>query len=488
LSKEASRLNGTTVSRAALEVDDSGDDRVETFLFCMLVGGLAWAPFWLGSNRVLPWGVNGVLFPSLTLIYEVSLLLRGRRHPFALKWLATPAALFVVVVVWICVQMSTEALRLAPSLSHPIWGMTAEALQRPVAASISVNRGATAIALVRLLTVASLFWLALQLCRDAPRANLLLQAISLIVTVYCAAGLALSTFWSGAIPFFDAPGNPGPVRSTFVNTNNFATYAGLGLVVTVGLLLRLYRHELPGEADFFFQRLAAFIEATGRRAWFPLACSLLILVALLGSLSRGGIFAAMIGLCGICVLSFWRRDRAGAKGVDAILLVTLALVGGFFFYGDPFFDRIANAGVADSGRLAVFQMTLNSILDAPLLGFGYGTFADVFPMYRDRSISTVEVWDKAHNSYLELFQGLGLLVGMALLGAVGALVAKCSVAAILRRRHATAAIVAASASLLVGVHAAVDFSLQIEAVALTYAALLAAGVAQSESSLYDSAD
>ena len=52
-------------------------------------------------------------------------------------------------------------------------------------------------------------------------------------------------------------------------------------------------------------------------------------------------------------------------------------------------------------------------------------------------------------------------------------------AAVSRRRDATAPTVAASAALLVGVHAMVDFSLQIEAVTLTFMALLGAGVAQS---------
>ena len=40
----------------------------------------------------------------------------------------------------------------------------------------------------------------------------------------------------------------------------------------------------------------------------------------------------------------------------------------------------------------------------------------------------------------------------------------------------------ARAAFLVGIHASVDFSLQIQAVALTFIAILGAGVAQAESS------
>ena len=72
---------------------------------------------------------------------------------------------------------------------------------------------------------------------------------------------------------------------------------------------------------------------------------------------------------------------------------------------------MAQVGLADASRLAVYMIIAHSLLDAPFLGFGYGTFADVFPMYRDQSISPLGVWDMAHNTYLEVLQGLGLLFG-----------------------------------------------------------------------------
>ena len=51
-----------------------------------------------------------------------------------------------------------------------------------------------------------------------------------------------------------------------------------------------------------------------------------------------------------------------------------------------------------------------------------------------------------------------------------------------RQENVTVPRVAVAAAFLVGVHALVDFSLQIQAVALTFMAVLGAGVAQSASS------
>src|SRR5262249_20918545 len=95
---------------------------VDQALLWAFIGGLAWCPFWFGSNVLLAWGVNAVLFPSLASIYELSLLIRGERHPVGIKQIRVSAALFAVVVVWILIQNATWT----PAwLHHPIWQMSA---------------------------------------------------------------------------------------------------------------------------------------------------------------------------------------------------------------------------------------------------------------------------------------------------------------------------------------------------------------------------
>ena len=56
-------------------------DLVERILLWAFVAGLAWCPFWFGSNVPLAWGINAVLFPGLVAIYEASLLIRGESSP-----------------------------------------------------------------------------------------------------------------------------------------------------------------------------------------------------------------------------------------------------------------------------------------------------------------------------------------------------------------------------------------------------------------------
>ena len=162
---------------------------IEWALFWLLVVALALAPLWYGSNDLVAWGINAMCFPGLAVLYEAAILVRGESHPVGLKTLALPAALFAAVVGWAWLQTVTWP---HSPLAHPIWGMAGDVLGRPLGESISVNRDLTTLALTRLITAASVFWLALQLCRHGARARLLLNALVVIICIYAAYALVLA--------------------------------------------------------------------------------------------------------------------------------------------------------------------------------------------------------------------------------------------------------------------------------------------------------
>src|SRR6266446_5265143 len=166
--------------------------------FALFVGGLAWVPFWLGSNRPIAWGINAVVFPGLAALYELSLLIRGVPHPVAIRRIGLSVILFAAAAVWILVQNATWT----PTVwRHPIWQLASEVLGRPVAGSISIDRDLTAIALLRLMTAASTFWLALQLCGDAARARWLIWSVVGISAAYAVVGLVALGFLPGSRVF-----------------------------------------------------------------------------------------------------------------------------------------------------------------------------------------------------------------------------------------------------------------------------------------------
>ena len=115
----------------------------------------------------------------------------------------------------------------------------------------------------------------------------------------------------------------------------------------------------------------------------------------------------------------------------------------------------------------------------PLTGFGGGAFELAFQAFREPPLSTDVVWDKAHSTYLTLAAELGLPMAVLSIGLIGSIAAR-SIALL---RHPSAgrriplavtgvAIVAASLSL-------VDFSLEIQANAYMFVAVLGLGFGYS---------
>jgi len=478
-SKSARRISNTLEHRWS--------EPTEFVIFWMFIAGLAWVPFLYGSNVLVAWGVNALFFPGLAGAYELSILARGKSHPLAIKELWVPAALFAVVVLWTIVQNATWT---PVSWQHPIWAMTADALGKPIEGSVSVNRDLTTLALVRLITAASAFWIAVQLCRDVARANWFIAAIATIGSGYAGYGLISFAMASGPVTWLGSTSTRGFVTSAFFNHNHYATYAGIGLIAICGLILRLYRNEVTISGGSVGFRIASIIEASGQKGVVLFGSAFLIFIALLLTGSRGGIMATGLGLAVLGFLWFGRSKTESARQrkttLSVSIFVTLAALvlvwAVLLAFGDTFFGKIAEAGLQDDNRMAVYAITLRSILASPLLGYGYGTFADVFPIFRDRSIGTFGVWLQAHNTYLEVFEGLGVIFGSMLVASVVLLVWRCLTGAIARRRGVMVSYVATSAAFLVGIHALVDFSLQMQAVTLTLMAIIGAGVAQSRSS------
>ena len=280
------------------------------------------------------------------------MLIRGERHPVAIRQIKVPAALFGAVVLWILIQNATWT---PDWLHHPIWQMAADALDKPIDGSISVNRDLTSLALLRLITAASVFWIALQLCRDASRANFLLWSIAALGCAYAAYGLFAFALTPGRVLWFENPYSRGFVTSTFINPNSFAAYAGMGFIAICGLILRLYRHEFTTVGGSIRFRIATFIEVTGQKGVALLGGAFVILVALLLSGSRGGIVATALGLFVLGALTLRLRKQQSAEQREAIIVFGALLVAAtFLVFGDVVVGKITQQGFRDESRMAVY--------------------------------------------------------------------------------------------------------------------------------------
>ncbi|MBZ5539039.1 MAG: O-antigen ligase family protein [Acidobacteriia bacterium] len=257
----------------------------------------------------------------------------------------------------------------------------------------------------------------------------------------------------GGIPF-------GP----YVNRNHFAGL--MEMVIPVGL------------TPLVFGKVR-------RERWMMVGLlTLLPIVALLLSASRGGIISFLVELVVLALLL--RLRRSGGKHALAgglVLLLALLLVS--WVGVQEALQRFASLQTLELNsdkRVSMTRDTWRIFLDYPLAGTGLGTLQSIFPKYD--TLYDGKVVDHAHNDYLEVLAETGILGGLCC-GLFLSLLLVRGLRRLLKQENSAAA--ALQTGGLVGcvgilVHSLVDFNLHIPSNALLFlllAYLATAGILPS---------
>jgi O-antigen ligase len=311
--------------------------------------------------------------------------------------------------------------------------------------------------------------------RRAFRAALVVGTGGLAVALY---GIVARTLFGSllygrmAVPTV-APFGP------FVSKNHFAGYVEMVALLALGLATGLADEARRGPA------LLGWIESRrAGRVVLTYGATATMGLAVLVSLSRGGVVSLAMGVLAFAVLRTLVRRRTPAAGRLLGILGLLAIIalGSFAVLPREGRDRILSlAGIrADQSgafRLGIWRDTLRVAGSSPLVGQGLGAYEDALPRFK--TVAGELRIQHAENDYLELLAeggGPGLALAM-----VAVVLGMTRTVAGLRRQEdrllrglglgATAGIVA----LLV--HGAFDFNLRIPSNALLFAFLAAMSMA-----------
>ncbi len=447
----------------------------------MLAIILIWSPFPLGS--AVNWGASVIaLLVSLACFFAA---LYAFRNPDAflsgLRLVAPSAIAALAVLSWVWIQ----TLSLPLDWTNPVWRMTGQLLHRDVPGSISINPWRTQEEFLKLLTAVGTFWTAFIVARDRATARFLLNIVIGAGTCYALYGFVLNMLGHHQITLiYGAKPREDWLTGPFMLHNSFATYCGLAGVAAVMRLSLEAANALQFRrgARLFALNLMNHLAGPGA----PAAAAAVILIgAVLGSASRAGFAATVIALTVAGVVAAIRASGVRARFLAALGVVIVILAPCLFLLvsDTDLADRYAillDAGTADTVRLAMWSAALNMIEVFPWKGTGLGTFQDAYPLFAQRVLPFV--MDKAHGDFLEFAAGIGLPAAILWWAGWAYLAFLCLKGAVTRRRNTIYPLVGFGATVLVAVHSGVDFSLQIPAVAMSYAILLGIGVAQSQRS------
>lgn len=426
--------------------------RLNSLLAGVLLAILALAPVPLASNRPFFWAMWASVLGAIGVFYLAALLLRGEALRVPLRRVWAPALLLALLCAFLLFQTLPFDTSFVTAAGEAIAARTA-----------SLAPGATWLMLLQVASYGLFFFLMLQVAANRSRARRLLAALFIVVVAYAAYSLAALTLLADSLLFFEKWAYFGFATGSFVNRNSFATFLAFGLVLGVLLSFRSLRDSdlsRPSSAMLY-------VAATG-----------LVLAALVATGSRMGLVAGLVG-GGLAALLAVGKGAGG--GGRRQLLVSLPLAGALLvllLYGGGTLERLgsieSDANVRGDLYLQVWQM----ILARPWLGYGGGAFELAYPLVHQLPVSPDLVWDKAHSTYLALWAELGLIAGSVPLLIVLLIGIDALRLYLARRGDWTAPLAAVAAIMVAALHSVVDFSLEMEANALFFLAILAIGVAR----------
>ncbi len=341
----------------------------------------------------------------------------------------------------------------------------------------TVNVGATEKAAGPILMCLLAFLLGVQLASTPERAWRLIWAVAVIAMMWTCLTLALFVLeprmllWVPKRAYLDSLTGP------FVNRNTAAVYFGLGLLCFIACFRQQVR-------DLIRQpMLARNGPARSPSSVLAVAGGLMIMVvAIMLTRSRAGILLALLSSSALVATLCFRSECLSFKARRPALFRVLALLIllGVALSLVSLIDTVAQRGVGDGGRVSVYLACLQMMARQPVWGNGLGTFADVFPTIRPLELSSWGVWDRAHNTLLELAVDVGVpAAALTLIAAVQSFWTLVK-GMVTRRRNYALPSLGACAAFMVGSHSLVDFSLQIPGLAAMFFLLFGACLAQAK--------
>ena len=412
-----------------------------------------------------------IAFLALALPLLALLGLRLTRPVSRALWRQCIAGM-TLLILWALVQSTPLPLGI---LAHPVWDRLGD-LGIAAQPTISVAPALTRAALPALILPFLVFAAMILLCQGQREALFAWKALAVLGLGLAALSILLEMVFPQTSFFSRFEVGRGAFNGIFVNRNTTAAFLGLAGFATAGWLM------LPQPRQQRMDPAATGLAGFGwSRVWLA-ALLFLLVITLITTRSRAGVTLALICLTLAFVAVFLLRPERGrppvrrlGTGAKAALIIG-AGIGLFVAFGDPVISRMGPE--AEDGRWCAWASTLQMIAERPLVGQGFGTFADAFPQYRNADcLGSRGIWTRAHNSHLEFLAGMGLIGALVALVLLGRMLQVLITGVQKRRSLKPIPIMTLAALAFVLGHSALDFPLQVPGVALYFAALMGAGCA-----------
>lgn len=447
-------------------------------VMAVLFGVIAFSSIPMGANRDWAWAPIVVVIGLLGLAMAAGL---GTRSGFEVahterRPLGILLALFGLFIVIVLLQMTSWTPTTAAAWFYERAAGLLGGTTTPVPSlAIDVERNS----LLKAMACGAIFLMVRALGRRTfrPRLFLLFFVGSAVLVMVYAITMQVTTNSCYVGSYLKKDGGYSSLTDacvmsgTFVNSNSFAAYLGMGIVAAVALIFA--PRPRPRLVPHGYEEVEGVIASiTGFRLTL-LAICLFLLSGILISASRAGFGSTLVGVglaVGLLMRGRWRSRPELVRMLLAALV--LVLVVGLFASG----ALISKSMKTHEGgnRLDIWLASLHALRESPWQGWGLGSFADIYTVLQPPALTLAN--DLAHSTPLEILVELGVPGGLVAFALVLLPLAVSLRGALRAPRGLRYLSVAAVAMPVVPIlHSFIDFSLQMPAIAFAVSALLAIG-------------
>lgn len=373
----------------------------------------------------------------------------------ALTWVA---GLFAALVIYAVCSLTS----MMPVQTGPFWGWVADAAG-------TLDRSSTILEVTRLINLGAAFGIGMILGGSDGRARLSFLFILSFSCFYALLTLASFVAFPSAVLGVQKTIFAGRFMGSFLSPNVAAGFLGLIAMLLLSKIdLRLI--FLPGK---------------GTGEWVLLAkCAgfLAIVVDLLLSASRAGVFAFFLALIFMYFLDFKSKDKQifglNSKWMGYIFAAGISLI--LLFSGNVLTSRFLNSDYEWSGRRVVFSEHWNNLKHSPIFGFGLGSFSTLNQtLITPENFQSLYYLRAAHNVYLQWLEECGILGAGLMFVLIGVLLYEIYIGLQRRSQNRSLMIGVLTGSFFLLVEGFFDFSLQTPAIAIFWSFLLGLAFAVS---------
>jgi hypothetical protein len=276
--------------------------------------------------------------------------------------IARPVALLAAVpALWMLIQVLPLGV-----LANPIWNSAEAAVSHPIIGAISIDIGATVMALGQYLTLIAIVAWSAAVAVDRQRAEWTLFSLMLATAVIALTAVVTELIGSTA---------PSTAPALLARTQS-VDCAAMGIVIAGAAAIRTLeryetRHAHPDRSVTILMGTFAACAA---------ALTICVVALMLGA-TANVLIATGYGVAGVVAVVFIRRLGFGPWGVLAIVLPGVALATFLAASNPALGTKNFSLIFATQAPESLVGTTQRILADAPLWGIGAGTFSAMAPIY-----------------------------------------------------------------------------------------------------------